>query len=154
MLSVQSDPIDPGALLNALGARIGESGAVVSFTGVVRGAGAAGRVLRLELEHYPGFTEARIERRMAEVRARFRLEALVVAHRIGPMAPGETVVFVAAAAVHRRAAFEGADCLMDYLKSSAPFWKKEQGENGARWIEPTPQDHEDASRWTPQDTPR
>jgi molybdopterin synthase catalytic subunit len=116
---------------------------VVSFTGLTRG----GDVDRLELEAYPGFTEAEIGRIAEAARTRFALHDLMIVHRIGEIAPGEAIVFVATAAAHRREAFEAADHLMDYLKSRAPFWKKEHGPDGARWIEPTERDQADAARW-------
>ena len=78
---------------------------------------------------------------------RFGLEEVLILHRVGKIPPGEPVVFVATAARHRRAAFEGCDFLMDYLKSKAPFWKKEHGPDGARWVEPRPEDHADLARW-------
>ena len=143
MIRLQTEPFEPGALLTAFCAGRSRTGAVVSFTGLTRG----GDVTRLELEAYPGFTEAEIGRIAETARARFGLHDLLVVHRIGEIAPGEAIVFVATAAAHRREAFEAADHLMDYLKTRAPFWKKEHGPDGARWIEPTPRDLADAARW-------
>jgi molybdopterin synthase catalytic subunit len=145
MVRVQSEAFDPGALLSGFCRGREETGAVVSFTGIARGGAGAGT--RLELEAYPGFTDAEIERMAEAARARFSLHDLLIVHRIGEIAPGEAIVFVATAAAHRRAAFEAADHLMDYLKSRAPFWKKEHGPDGSRWIEPTDQDRSDAARW-------
>ncbi|THD58126.1 molybdenum cofactor biosynthesis protein MoaE [Phenylobacterium sp.] len=145
MIRLQAEPFDPGALLTAFCEGRTQTGAVVSFSGLARG--EAGAVTDLELEAYPGFTEAEIGRIAAAAQARFGLDDLMVVHRIGRIAPGETIVFVATASAHRRAAFEAADHLMDYLKSRAPFWKKEHGPDGARWIEPTEQDQADAARW-------
>ena len=142
---LQSEPFDPGALLGGFCAGRGDTGAVVSFTGLVRG--EAQDVATLELEAYPGFTDAEITRMAGATRDRFGLQDVLVVHRVGRMTPGEAIVFVAAAARHRRAAFDAADQLMDYLKSRAPFWKKSHGAGGARWIEPTPLDYEDAARW-------
>lgn len=142
---LQAAPFDPGALLSAFSDGRTETGAVVSFTGLARG--EAGSVERLILEAYPGFTEAEITRMAEAAMARFSLQDVLVAHRIGDIAPGEAIVFVAAAAAHRREAFEAADHLMDYLKTRAPFWKKEVGPDGARWIEPTARDVIDAGRW-------
>jgi molybdopterin synthase catalytic subunit len=136
---------DPGALLNDFCAGRAETGAVVSFTGLARA--EAGRSLALELEAYPGFTEQEIGRIAEMARSRFGLDDFAIVHRTGKMAPGEPVVFVAVAAAHRRAAFEACDFLMDYLKSRAPFWKKEIGPEGARWVEPRPEDHADIARW-------
>ncbi|HTK33683.1 MAG TPA: molybdenum cofactor biosynthesis protein MoaE [Caulobacteraceae bacterium] len=145
MIRLTQAPFEPGALLAEFSRGRRETGAIVSFTGLVRAEGGDSEAL--ELEAYPGFTEAAIERIAMAAKARFSLQDLMVVHRIGRVGPGEPIVFVAAAAVHRRAAFEGADHLMDYLKSRAPFWKKSIGAGGERWIEPRPQDYEDAARW-------
>jgi len=145
MVRLQTEPFDPGALLSAFCAGREETGAVVSFTGLARA--GAGAVTRLELEAYPGFTDAEIERIADAARTRFALHDVLIVHRIGEIAPGEAIVFVATAAAHRREAFDAADHLMDYLKSRAPFWKKEHGPDGARWIEPTQRDLTDAARW-------
>ncbi|HEY3951546.1 molybdenum cofactor biosynthesis protein MoaE [Phenylobacterium sp.] len=136
---------DPGAELAGFAKDRAEVGAVATFTGLARADGGATQ--SLELEAYPGFTEARIGEFAQAARARFDLLDLAIVHRVGRMAPGEPVVFVATAARHRRAAFEACDYLMDYLKSRAPFWKKEHGPDGARWIEPRAEDHADISRW-------
>ena len=145
MVRLQAEPFDPGALLSAFAADRSETGAVVSFTGLARA--GQGDVDRLVLEAYPGFTDAEIARIAGAARARFSLQDVLVVHRIGEIAPGEAIVFVATAASHRRKAFEAAAHLMDYLKSRAPFWKKELGPGGERWIEPTAQELEDAARW-------
>jgi len=142
---LQADSFDPGALLTAFCQHRDATGAVVSFTGIARG--EAGAVTALELEAYEGFTDVEIGRIADAARARFSLHDLLIVHRTGAIAPGEVIVFVATAAVHRREAFEAADHLMDYLKSRAPFWKKEHGPNGARWVEPTDRDRSDAERW-------
>lgn len=136
---------DPGALLTEFCAGRSEVGAVATFTGIARAEGGEASIL--ELEAYPGFTEAAIGRIAEEARARFGVDDLLIRHRIGRIAPGEPIVFVATAAKHRRAAFEACDFLMDYLKSRAPFWKKEHGRDGARWIEPRAEDYSDAARW-------
>ena len=144
-VSLTKDPLDPGALLSAFTSTCRASGAVVSFTGLVRAEGGA--VLALELDAYPGFTDAAIEALTEAAIARFSLEVATVVHRIGRIGPGEPIVFVATAAAHRRAAFEGADFIMDALKSRAPFWKKSHEADGAHWIEPSARDYEDAARW-------
>jgi molybdopterin synthase catalytic subunit len=136
---------DPGALLTEFAKGRTETGAVATFTGIARA--DAGSTAILELEAYPGFTEAEIGRIADQARERFALDDLLILHRVGRIAPGEPIVFVATAAAHRRAAFEACDFLMDYLKSKAPFWKKEHGPDGSRWIEPTAQDHADRDRW-------
>ena len=142
---LQAEPFEAGALLTGFCAGRSETGAVVSFTGLARA--SEGAVTTLELEAYPGFTDAEIKRIAEAARTRFALQDLLIVHRIGKIAPGEAIVFVVTAASHRREAFEAADHLMDYLKSRAPFWKREHGPDGARWIEPTDRDVADAARW-------
>ena len=145
MIRLTDEPFDPGALLTEFSRGRSETGAVATFTGIARA--ETGRTAILELEAYPGFTEAEIGKIADQARARFALHGLMILHRVGKIAPGEPIVFVATAAAHRRAAFEACDFLMDYLKSRAPFWKKEHGPDGDRWIEPTAQDHADRERW-------
>jgi molybdopterin synthase catalytic subunit len=145
MIRLTDQSFDPGALLSDFCRGRSETGAVATFTGLARAEG--GRAAQLELEAYPGFTESEIGRIADKAVARFGLDDVLVTHRIGMIAPGEPIVLVATAASHRRAAFEACDYLMDYLKSRAPFWKKEHGPDGARWIEPKPQDHADIARW-------
>jgi molybdopterin synthase catalytic subunit len=145
MIVLSDQPFDPGALLSAFCAGRSETGAVASFTGLARA--EQGAAVALELEAYPGFTERRIAEIADQAGARFGTQDLLIRHRVGVIAPGEAIVFVAAAAPHRRAAFEACDFLMDYLKSRAPFWKKEHGPQGARWVEPRDQDHADIARW-------
>jgi molybdopterin synthase catalytic subunit len=138
-------PFDAGAVLSSFAKGRTETGAIATFTGIARA--EAGTTAILELEAYPGFTEAEIAKIADQARARFGLDDVAILHRVGRIAPGEAIVFVATASSHRRAAFEACDFLMDYLKSRAPFWKKEHGPGGARWIEPTAQDHADRERW-------
>ncbi len=145
MIRLTFEPFDPGALVSAFCQGREEVGAVATFTGLARA--ERGETTVLELEAYPGFTEAQIGRIADRARARFGLIDLAILHRVGRIAPGEAIVFVATAAAHRREAFEACDFLMDYLKSKAPFWKKEHGPAGARWIEPRAQDHADLARW-------
>src|SRR5262249_6342848 len=135
----------PGVELTRFCAGRTESGAVASFVGIARGEGGAATAL--ELEAYPGFTEAEIGKMAEAARTRFGLHDLLVIHRHGPIAPGAPIVTVATASAHRREAFEACDYLMDYLKSRAPFWKKEHGPAGARWVEPTQRDLDDIARW-------
>jgi molybdopterin synthase catalytic subunit len=140
-----TEPFDPGAELKVFCVGRTESGAVASFVGIARG--DAGATIALELEAYLGFTEAEICRMAEAATARFSLHGVLVVHRHGPIAPGEPIVMVATASAHRREAFEACDYLMDYLKSRAPFWKKEHGPAGARWVEPTARDLDDIARW-------
>jgi len=139
MIRLAEAPFDPGALLSEFTRGRSETGAVATFTGIARA--EAGATTVLELEAYPGFTEAAIGKIADQARERFALHDLAILHRVGKIGPGEPIVFVATAA-------EACDFLMDYLKSKAPFWKKEHGPDGERWIEPTEQDHADRERWT------
>lgn len=145
IVTLTDQPFEPGALVAAFCADRRETGAVATFVGLARA--EQGRAAALELEAYPGFTDAAISGIASAAMERFGLQDVHIVHRTGRVAPGEAIVFVATAAVHRREAFEGCDFLMDYLKSRAPFWKKEHGEDGARWIEPTDRDRTDAERW-------
>ncbi len=142
---VQAADFDLGAELAALRAGRTDIGALVSFTGLVRdrGDGIAG----LELEHYPGMTEKALAAIEAEARGRWALDACLIVHRVGRMGPGEQIMMVATASAHRAAAFEAAAFLMDYLKSRAPFWKKEALADGGRWVEARVADEVALERW-------
>ena len=140
---VSEAPLDAGALLSAFLAHVGDAGGVSSFAGQVRG----GETETLTLTRLEPLTTREIAHAVKDAVARFGLTGAAVRHRVGPMSVGETIVFVATAAPHRRAAFEACDCLMDYLKTRAVFWKRETGRGGARWIEPREQDYQDAQRW-------
>lgn len=144
-VTLQTAPFDPGQLLTRFSEGRDETGAIASFTGLARA--ERGQTTALELEAYEGFTDVEITRIVDAALLRFGLQDAMVVHRIGAIAPGEAIVFVACAAAHRRAAFEACDHLMDWLKSRAPFWKKEHGPDGARWIEPTDRDRTDVERW-------
>lgn len=124
------------------------SGAVVEFTGLVRGSDEGDAVTALILHHHPGMTLASIDNIARRVRERFELTALAITHRIGRVAIGEAVVWVGAASRHRRAAFEAVDMAMDHLKSEALFWKEEERGEQMEWIEPTARDHADRDRWS------
>lgn len=145
MIALTDKPFEPGELLTRFCRGRSETGAVATFTGIARSEFGEANVL--ELEAYPGFTEAEIGKVAKAATGRFGLDDVLILHRVGRIAPGEPIVFVATAARHRREAFEACDFLMDYLKSRAPFWKKEHGPGGARWIEPRAQDHADVARW-------
>ncbi|HEY3799201.1 MAG TPA: molybdenum cofactor biosynthesis protein MoaE [Caulobacteraceae bacterium] len=145
MIRLTDQPFDPGAELSAFCGGRTESGAVASFVGIARGDGETASAL--ELEAYPGFTEAEIGRFADAATTRFGLHDVLIVHRHGAIATGEAIVLVATASAHRREAFEACDYLMDYLKSRAPFWKKEHGPGGARWVEPTARDLDDLARW-------
>jgi len=145
MIRLSATPFDPQTVMGEFSAGRTEVGAIVSFLGLARGARAGDEIL--ELEAYEGFTETAIGAVVERARARFSLLDAAVIHRVGRIAVGEPIVLVLTAAAHRREAFESCDFLMDYLKSDAPFWKKEFGPDGARWIEPTSRDLSDLARW-------
>ena len=144
-LVVQAQAFDAGAELNAFTAGVVGAGAVVSFTGIVRDASA--KLKAMEIEHYPGMTEAAISAIMEEAQVRWQLTDALVIHRHGSLAPGEAIMMVATAAPHRLAAFQAAEFLMDYLKSRAPFWKKEVGLDGATWVAAKDEDETALTRW-------
>jgi molybdopterin synthase catalytic subunit len=150
MVRLEDQPIDPAALLAEFCRDRTDVGAVVSFTGLTRAATAGQSVTRLTLDAYPGWTEKVMAELEAETRARFAVIDVLAVHRWGALDVGQPIVFVAVAAEHRRAAFQAADFLMDQLKTRAPFWKKEGGPDGSRWIEARPDDHADAARWIDQ----
>ncbi len=140
-------PFDPEAEIAAFRQSLRNAGGMVSFTGMVRPSRQDGAVSALSLQHYPGMTERGIEEMLDEVASRWSLEAVLVIHRVGEMGPHDPIVLVVTASEHRRAAFEAADLLMDYLKSRALFWKSETGAQGRVWIEPRDEDYADAARW-------
>lgn len=144
---VQQAPFDAGAEVNALhDANVGV-GAVVSFVGYVRDFNDGREVAGLFLEHYPGMTEKALARIADEARQRWPLLKLEVLHRVGALRPGEPIVFVGVASAHRQAAFEACDFVMDYLKTRAPFWKKENTTQGSHWVEGRDSDKAAAKRW-------
>lgn len=143
---VQQAPFDLGAEANAFAAGRHDAGAVVTFTGIVRD--LDGEALsRMVIEHYPGMTERALQKIEAEARTRWALKDCLIIHRFGEMAPGEMIMMVATAAPHRGDAFAAAEFLMDYLKSRAPFWKKEITETGAGWVASKEQDEKALTRW-------
>lgn len=144
---VQEADFDIAAEIAALTATDRDIGAVVSFTGLVREIAGGGAAQRMTLEHYPGMTERALAEIEAQARARWPLSGVAIIHRVGPMAPGENIVLVLAASRHRLAAFEAAAFLMDYLKTRAPFWKKEEGAAGAAWVDARESDEAAIARW-------
>jgi molybdopterin synthase catalytic subunit len=120
-------------------------GAVVSFSGICRGGDG---VAALDLEHYPGMAEAEITRHVEDAQTRWPLLGVTVIHRVGRIKPGENIVLVLTTSAHREAAFHAAEFLMDYLKTSAPFWKREATSSGANWVEARAHDDDAAARWT------
>ncbi|WP_149141946.1 molybdenum cofactor biosynthesis protein MoaE [Gemmobacter caeruleus] len=142
---VQSAPFDAGAEQAQFAAGLRQAGAVVTFTGLVRDNG--GTLAAMEIEHYPGMTERAIAAMVEQAQARFGLEAALVIHRHGRLLPQEAIMMVATAAPHRADAFAAAEFLMDYLKSRAPFWKKEIGAGGAVWVAAKDADEDALRRW-------
>ena len=142
---VQSDPFDAGAELDRFTKDVSGAGAIVSFTGLVRD--LDGRLDRMTIEHYPGMTERAIADLVQQARDRWNLEDALVIHRFGELAPGSQIMMVATASRHRAQAFAAADFLMDYLKSRAPFWKKEVTRDGADWVAAKDEDEAALSRW-------
>jgi molybdopterin synthase catalytic subunit len=143
---VQQEPFDFGAEAAQFTDGHAQMGAIVTFTGIVRDLPGGG-LDRMEIEHYPGMTEKALKAQAAEAQARFRLGDVLVIHRHGALCPGEMIMMVATAAPHRADAFRGAEFLMDYLKSRAPFWKKEFTCDGAEWVAATDLDEDALSRW-------
>jgi len=145
---VQREPFDVGAEVARLTAGRTDIGAVVTFSGLVRDETEGRRVTAIWLEHYPGMTEEELARVEAEAQSRWPLQASLVIHRYGKLSPGEHIVLVVTASAHRQAAFEAAEFLMDYLKTRAPFWKKEETvDHGGRWVEARQSDDAAAERW-------
>ena len=149
---VQREDFDIGAEVRRLTAGRTDIGAIVTFTGTVR-AGNDGRdILGMTLEHYPGMTESELARVEAEAASRWPLQASLIVHRVGALKPGDNIVLVVTASAHREAAFAAAEFLMDYLKTSAPFWKKELGADGKEhWVEARESDDAAAERWKKAD---
>ncbi|MBS0564135.1 MAG: molybdenum cofactor biosynthesis protein MoaE [Proteobacteria bacterium] len=144
-IRVQAGPFDYGAVAADFARQSGGAGAVVTFLGLVRDDG--GRLTAMEIEHYPGMTERAIAAIADEARTRWSLDRIAVIHRFGRLAPGEPIMMVATAARHREAAFAAAEFLMDYLKSRAPFWKKELHADGADWVAARDEDEAALDRW-------
>jgi len=143
-IRVHSHAFDAGAELNAFSAAQQGAGAVVSFTGIVRDPGG---LIALEIEHYPGMTDSAIAAMAVTAQARFGLTGALVIHRHGSLSPGAAIMMVATAAPHRADAFAAAAFLMDYLKSRAPFWKREVTASGATWVAATSADEDALARW-------
>lgn len=144
---VQTQDFDLSTEIAALRAEDFGVGAVASFVGTMRDANDGSAVTAMELEHYPGMTERAIEAMVDEAVQRFGLRAVRVIHRVGSLLPGDQIVLVAVTAAHRAAAFQGCEFLMDYLKTQAPFWKKEATPAGARWVDARVADDTALARW-------
>ena len=148
-IRIQSADFDIAAEIAALTRANTDIGAVVSFSGICRGGEGENAIAAMTLEHYPGMAEAEIGRHAAEAVARWPLDGVTVIHRYGRVVPGDNIVLVLAASKHREAAFQAAEFLMDYLKTSAPFWKSEERANGtnAGWVDAQAHDDNAAARW-------
>ncbi len=148
LVATQAEPLDLDRLMARFGASMGEAGAVVTFTGICRS--EAGRLVALELEHYPGMAETEIGRLVDITLQRWPLTAVLVVHRYGLIAAGEPIVFLATASSHRIEAFAAAEHLMDFMKTSAPFWKREHLSDGTigSWVAPKTADDTATARWT------
>ncbi|GGO60836.1 molybdopterin synthase subunit MoaE [Roseovarius pacificus] len=145
-IRVQDAPFDLGAEANAFAAKQSGMGALVTFTGIVRDLNDGG-LDAMKIEHYPGMTEKAIEKIAAEALSRWNLGDILVIHRYGRLQPDEVIMMVATSAPHRADAFQGAEFLMDFLKSRAPFWKKEVGGDSVDWVAARDEDEDALSRW-------
>jgi molybdopterin synthase catalytic subunit len=144
---LQAEPFDTGTEIDRLTAGRRDVGAVVSFTGLCREDGETGTIQAMTLEHYPGMAEEELGRLEDEARARWPLLDVLILHRYGRLVPGDPIVLVVTLSSHRAAAFAAADFVMDYLKTSAPFWKKEENERGPQWVEAKASDDAARDRW-------
>ena len=146
---IQTADFDAGAEIAALRAGNPKVGAVASFVGVCRDANDGTAVSRMTLEHYPGMTEKAIAKIVDEAKQRWKVMDVLVIHRVGELKPADQIVLVAVTGAHRGEAFAACEFIMDYLKTKAPFWKKEQTPGGSRWVEARSSDDEAAQRWEP-----
>ncbi|KEA63876.1 Molybdenum cofactor biosynthesis protein MoaE [Marinobacterium lacunae] len=151
-IAVQTEDFDLSTLNDVLRREGARSGAVVTFTGLVREL-ASEQLNGLELEHYPGMTEKSLVRIVEQARERWDLGVVVVRHRVGQLFLGDNIVFVGVSSAHRQAAFEAAQFIMDYLKRDAPFWKKELLQGGGHWVEQKTSDLDAAASWAAGDAP-
>ena len=147
-IRIQEDDFDIAREIALLTRSRTDIGAVVSFSGICRGDEDSAKIAALTLEHYPGMAEEEIKRHVEEATTRWPLNGVTVIHRVGRFMPGQNIVLVLTASQHRQAAFQAAEFLMDYLKTSAPFWKKEESATGTGWVEAHARDDEAAARWT------
>jgi len=147
MVAIQAEDFDVARLQQELLSGTASEGALVSFTGYVRSTNDNRNVHTMELEHYPGMTEKSIHEILGEAAGRWPVFAAGVVHRIGPLKPGDQIVWVGVTSSHREAAFAACEFIMDYLKTRAPFWKKELGPDGGSWVDARESDDDRASRW-------
>lgn len=147
MIRVQQDDFDIGKEIAKLRANRTDIGAIVTFTGTVRDQAGGQPITSMSLEHYPGMTQKELQRIEAEAQKRWKLQGCLIIHRYGRLEPGDNIVLVITASPHRHAAFQAAEFLMDYLKTNAPFWKCEQGQDGGSWVDAREKDDETLKRW-------
>lgn len=152
MITIQTEDFDVGDVYQSLREAAGDAGAIITFTGLVRELYAgkengSEKIATLYLEHYPGMTEKSLQAIEEDANAKWQLLATRIIHRVGELKPQDQIVFVGAASAHRQAAFDAAQYMMDYLKSNAPFWKKQSSESGSQWVESRQSDSEALKRW-------
>jgi molybdopterin synthase catalytic subunit len=147
VIRVQQEDFDAGVEIARITHGNHAVGGVCSFIGLVRDIAGGEKIDSMELEHYPGMTEKELTRIEAEAKDRWPLEDTLIIHRYGPLAPGDQIVLVVAASAHRKAAFEACEFLIDFLKTKAPFWKKEGTGDGAQWVEAKDEDDRAAEKW-------
>jgi molybdopterin synthase catalytic subunit len=148
VVKVQTEDFDVGREIAELTRGRTASGAICSFIGLVRDVNDGDRVGGMTLEHYPGMTEKALEKIVTEARSRWNIDETLIVHRVGALRPGDQIVLVVVSSAHRGEAFEACEFLMDYLKTRAPFWKKERTPEGERWVEARASDDQAAERWT------
>ena len=148
-IQVQNDDFDPQAVVKALCQNRTDIGAVVTFVGLVRGHGAQASeaISAMELEHYPGMTEKALQSIAEDAHQRWQLQGATIIHRVGKLLAGEQIVMVAVASPHRGEAFQACEFMIDFLKTRAPFWKKEHGPDGGKWVDARSSDDTATARW-------
>ncbi|MCU7930069.1 MAG: molybdopterin synthase catalytic subunit MoaE [Candidatus Thiodiazotropha sp. (ex Codakia rugifera)] len=149
-IRVQSEPFDPNQEVDLLRDNDPSIGAVVTFIGLMRDINEGDKVSRLFLEHYPGMTERALQEIVAEANARWELQHCRVVHRVGDLRPTDPIVLVAVASLHRKEAFMACEFIIDYLKTKAPFWKKESTPDGERWVDARESDDKATQHWRAQ----
>ena len=148
MIRIQQEDFDAGAEIKTLTDGNLHIGGVVSFIGLVRDMADGSSIKGMTLDHYPGMTERMLAKIEAEAVERWDLDACLIIHRYGPLKPGDQIVLAITASAHRKAAFEANEFLMDWLKTKAPFWKRESGAHGDKWVEAKASDNDAADRWS------
>ena len=147
MIRVQTEDFDLGAEISRMALGNTEIGGLASFVGLVRDYAGDEKISAMTLEHYPGMTEKELIKLEVEARERWDLQEVLIVHRYGRLKPGDRIVLVATAAAHREASLESCQFLIDWLKTKAPFWKLEDRESGAKWVDPRDQDSVAAGKW-------